>query len=65
MGYFFCGKFIKNVVYSVDFVFLYIESNGKEIYGWDLLFVILNLGDVLYLMMLVNRLDKLWRNVSI
>ncbi|MDE5096495.1 MAG: NAD-binding protein [Trichodesmium sp. St11_bin5] len=64
-GHPFCGKLTKNVAHSADFVPLYIESNGKEIHGWDLLSATLNSGDVLYLTMPANRLDKLWRNASI
>ncbi|MCL2926544.1 MAG: NAD-binding protein [Trichodesmium sp. St16_bin4-tuft] len=64
-GHPFCGKVTKNVAHSADFVPLYIESNGKDIHGWDLLSATLNSGDVLYLTMPANRLDKLWRNASI
>jgi Trk K+ transport system NAD-binding subunit len=64
-GHPFCGKVAKEAARSADFVPLYIESNGKEIHGWDLLNATLNSGDVLYLTMPANRLDQLWRNAPI
>ncbi|NER07859.1 MAG: potassium channel protein, partial [Okeania sp. SIO3C4] len=59
------GKIVQRAASSADFVPLYIESNGKEIHGWELLNATLNSGDVLYLTMPANRLDQLWRNAPI
>ncbi|MGB3510858.1 MAG: NAD-binding protein [Microcoleaceae cyanobacterium] len=64
-GHPFCGKVAKEAARTGDFVPLYIECNGQEIHGWELLNATLNSGDVLYLTMPANRLDQLWRNVPI
>ena len=64
-GHPFCGKVTKEAARNADFVPLYIESNGKEIHGWDLLNATLSSGDVLYLTMPANRIDQLWRNAPL
>ncbi|NET45234.1 TrkA family potassium uptake protein [Okeania sp. SIO2B3] len=64
-GHPFCGKIVQQAASSADFVPLYIESNGREIHGWELLNATLNSGDVLYLTMPANRLDQLWRDAPI
>lgn len=58
----FCGKLVKEIAMSADFVPLYVETNGQNIHGWDLLTSYLSDGDVLYLTMPANKLYQLWRD---
>jgi voltage-gated potassium channel Kch len=58
----FCGQWLKDVAMSADFVPLYVETNGQNIHGWDLLEINLAPGDILYMTMPANRLYELWRD---
>jgi hypothetical protein len=57
----FCGKQVKEAAMASDFVPLYIETESGTIHGWDLLAAHLSAGDVLYLTIPANKLDRLWR----
>ncbi len=57
----FCGQTVRDAAIAVNFVPLYAESEGKNIHGWQLLDHELNAGDVLYLTIAANGLQKLWR----
>ena len=60
----FCGYRVQDAAMSADFVPLYVETKCQTIHGWDLLNCCLSAGDVLYLTMPANRLDRLWINTS-
>lgn len=60
----FCDRVVKEAADKADFVPLYLETNGKSIHGWKLLNCCLSSGDVLYLTMPANRLERLWRTTS-
>ncbi|NET55100.1 MAG: potassium channel protein [Symploca sp. SIO2E6] len=57
----FCGRRVKEVAMSADFVPLYIETHGQMIHAWELLETCLKTGDVLYLTMPATGLEQLWR----
>jgi len=60
-GHPFCGRRVKDVAMSADFVPLYIETNCQTLHGWDVLETCLSAGDVLYLTMPACGLEQLWR----
>ena len=60
-GHPFCGKRVREIAMSADFVPLYIETRCQTIHGWDLLGASLSAGDVLYLTMPATGLEQLWR----
>ncbi|MGB5961106.1 MAG: NAD-binding protein [Coleofasciculaceae cyanobacterium] len=60
-GHPFCGRRVKEVAMTVDFVPLYIETNCQTLHGWDVLETCLSAGDVLYLTMPASGLEQLWR----
>ncbi|MBE9116007.1 NAD-binding protein [Lusitaniella coriacea LEGE 07157] len=57
----FCHQTIAESAKNADFVPLYLESKGRLIHGWELLRAYLLPGDVLYLTMPANKLDRVWR----
>lgn len=57
----FCHQTITESAKNADFVPLYLESKGRLIHGWELLRAYLAPGDVLYLTMPANKLDRVWR----
>ncbi|OKH18225.1 potassium channel family protein [[Limnothrix rosea] IAM M-220] len=57
----FCGQTVRDAAIAVNFVPLYAESDGHNIHGWGLLDHQLQSGDVLYLTIAANGLQKLWR----
>jgi Trk K+ transport system NAD-binding subunit len=61
-GHPFCGRRVKDVAMSADFVPLYIETNCQTLHGWDVLETCLSAGDVLYLTMPACGLEQLWRH---
>jgi len=60
-GHPFCGRRVKDVAMTADFVPLYIETNCQTLHGWDVLETCLSAGDVLYLTMPACGLEQLWR----
>jgi Trk K+ transport system NAD-binding subunit len=60
-GHPFCGRRVKEVAMTADFVPLYIETNCQTLHGWDVLETCLSAGDVLYLTMPASGLEQLWR----
>lgn len=58
----FCGRRVKEVAMTADFVPLYIETNCQTLHGWDVLETCLSAGDVLYLTMPASGLEQLWRH---
>jgi Trk K+ transport system NAD-binding subunit len=60
-GHPFCGRRVKEMAMTVDFVPLYIETNCQTLHGWDVLETYLSAGDVLYLTMPASGLEQLWR----
>lgn len=60
-GHPFCGRRVKEMAMTVDFVPLYIETNCQTLHGWDVLETCLSAGDVLYLTMPASGLEQLWR----
>ncbi len=61
----FCGYPVKVVAVQSDFVPLYLQTQYKQLHGWELLEARLNPGDVLYLTMPASKLDRLWRSNSV
>jgi Trk K+ transport system NAD-binding subunit len=61
-GHPFCGRRVKEVAMTADFVPLYIETNCQTLHGWDVLETCLSAGDVLYLTMPASGLEQLWRH---
>lgn len=61
-GHPFCGRSVKEVAMTADFVPLYIETNCQTLHGWDVLETCLSAGDVLYLTMPASGLEQLWRH---
>ncbi len=57
----FCGRRVKEVAMTADFVPLYIETNCQTLHGWDVLETSLSAGDVLYLTIPASELEQLWR----
>jgi len=57
----FCGRRVKEVAMTADFVPLYIETNCQTLHGWDVLETSLSAGDVLYLTIPASGLEQLWR----
>lgn len=60
-GHPFCGRRVKEVAMTADFVPLYIETNCQTLHGWDVLETCLSAGDVLYLTIPASGLEQLWR----
>lgn len=60
----FCGQQVRTAAIAADFVPLYLETPTQDIHSWSLLDAYLQPGDILYLTMLANRLDQLWRSTS-
>ncbi len=60
-GHPFCGRRVKDVAMTADFVPLYIETTCQTLHGWDVLETCLSAGDVLYLTMPACGLEQLWR----
>jgi Trk K+ transport system NAD-binding subunit len=61
-GHPFCGRRVKEMAMTADFVPLYIETNCQTLHGWDVLETCLSAGDVLYLTMPASGLEQLWRH---
>ena len=57
----FCGRCVKELAMTADFVPLYIETNCQTLHGWDVLETSLSAGDVLYLTIPASGLEQLWR----
>jgi Trk K+ transport system NAD-binding subunit len=57
----FCGKRVRDIAMTADFVPLYLETTCQTTHGWDLLDVYLSPGDVLYLTIPATHLELLWR----
>ena len=57
----FCNQVVKTIAAHADIVPLYIKTPQQGIRGWDLLDVVLQDQDVLYLTLPAQRIDQLWR----
>ncbi|NEO25987.1 MAG: potassium channel protein, partial [Kamptonema sp. SIO4C4] len=60
----FCGKTVKEVAQTANFVPLYLETQARTIHGWLLLETVLKANDVLYLTIPATELEQLWRENS-
>ncbi|GBF82887.1 NAD-binding protein [Aphanothece sacrum] len=59
-----CGQKLPQAAMNGNFVPLYLERQQQNIHSWDLLEIVLQSGDILYLTMPANELEKLWRTPS-
>jgi Trk K+ transport system NAD-binding subunit len=57
----FCGRTLEAAAMAANFVPLYLERGERRIHSWELLQVLLQSGDVLYLTMPATELEQLWR----
>lgn len=57
----FCDRPVRDIAESADFVPLYLERSGETHHGWDLLRMVLEPSDVLYLTIPAMGLEQLWR----
>ena len=57
----FCGQSVKHAAMSANFVPLYLERKIRTIHSWELLDVVLQPEDVLYLTIPATKLEQLWR----
>jgi Trk K+ transport system NAD-binding subunit len=57
----FSGQRVRDLAMKNDFVPLYVKTQHRVLHSWDLLAAYLNDGDILYMTILANRLERLWR----